>query len=136
MDKKRYNKKAWLRILEAVIAITLIVGAIIYIMSTNAPKKDISSSVYEKEKYILELISNNNTLRGDIISSKYQNVNSTIRSLIPPTWDFDTNICTLDNMCNKLSIPIEKDVYASEIVISSNETKYDPKKLRLFVWMK
>jgi hypothetical protein len=136
MDKKRYNKKAWLRILEAVIAITLIVGTIIYIMSTNAPRKDISSSVYEKEKYILELISNNNTLRGDIISNKYYNVNSTVRSLIPATWDFDTKICTLEDICNKLDIPIEKDIYASEVVVASNETKYDPKKLRLFIWMK
>jgi len=130
------NKKGWMKVLEAVIAITLLIGVLIYIMSTSASRKDISGNVYEKEKFILDTISKDDVLRNDIINNNNANVNNTITNMIPVTWDFETMICPLDDVCSGVRRPLDKDVYSSEIVVTTNKINYNPKKLRLFVWAK
>ena len=130
------NKGGWLKVLEAVIAITLLIGVLLYIMSTTAPSKDISNVVYEKEKYILDTISKNDLLRNDIVNNNTMNVNNTIEKMIPATWDFETKICPLDSICSGNRVPFDKDVYSSEIVVTTNDTIYNPQKIRLFVWEK
>lgn len=142
LDKKRTkfegkgmkDKKAWLKVMEAVIAILIIIGAVVFIMAGSAPKKDISSIAYEKEKYILDLISKNYSLRSDILNNNNLNVNNTIIKMIPLSWDFETRICGIDDLCEGLRTPIDREIYASEIVVTSVNTKYEPKKIRMFVW--
>jgi len=136
IERKRMDKGGWLKVLEAAIAITLLIGVLVYMMSTSAPRKDISGDVYEKEKYILDMISKNDSLRDDIMANKTDNINFTIQKMIPVTWDFETKICKLDDICEGSRRPVDKNVYSLEIVVSSNMTSYNPKKLRLFVWEK
>lgn len=131
----KMNKRGWLKVLEAVIAITLLIGVLLYMMSSSAPRKDISNVVYEKEKYILDTISKNDALRNDIVNNNNANVNYTIEKMIPITWDFETRICELDSICQGVRRPLDKDVYSSEIIVTSNKTSYNPKKIRLFVWV-
>lgn len=134
--RKRMNKFGWLKVLEAVIAITLLIGVLLYIMSTSAPVKDISAVANEKETYILDTISKDNVLRSDIVAGNNEKVNLTVAKMLPASWDFETRICNLTDICNSISgrMPFDKDVYANEVVISSTDTKYSPKKLRLFIW--
>jgi phosphatidylethanolamine-binding protein (PEBP) family uncharacterized protein len=134
MERRRMNKRGWLKVLEAVIAIAILIGVLLYIMTTSAPKKDMSTTAYEKEKYILDTISKNDTLRSDIIDSDNYKVNLTIEKMIPNTWGYETRICELAEICNGINIPLDKDVYAAEIVVTSTDNQYTPKKLRLFVW--
>lgn len=134
------NKKAWLKVVEAFIAILIIIGTILYIMNTFAPKKDISESVYEKERYILDSITKEELLRAKIlnapIDSSDTTVDLTIKNMIPNAWDFETKICDLNSICESIKSPRDRDIYVSEIVVSSNTQKYEPRKIRLFVWMK
>jgi len=137
--RKPMNKKGWMRVLEAVIAITILIGVLVYIMASNAPKNNISESVYEKETYILDTISKDEGLREEIINpatpGSYPNVDDAILKMIPETWDFKANVCDLEVICNA-GVPVDKEVYASEVVISSTDSKYEPKKLTLFIWGK
>lgn len=55
--------------------------------------------------------------------------------LVPGEWDYSTNICNLTLICPNPVNVYEKEVYSTEIVITSNLTKYSPKKLRFFVWV-
>lgn len=128
------NKKAFIRIIEAVFAILIIVGAVLILISNNIKNSDISEEVYEKQKYILEILLNNDTIREEIISGKTDLVNSFIESSIPKNWQFSTCIAEIDSVCN--NSPVEnKDIYASETVISSSLTTYNTsKKLRFFIW--
>lgn len=130
------DKHGWLKVLEAVIAITLLIGFLLYMMSTSAPKKDISRAVNEKEIYILNTISQNNSFRDDIINNNNANINVAIAKMTPTSWDFETRICPLDDICEGSTRPLDRDVYANEIVISSTDAEYGPKKLRLFIWAK
>lgn len=134
--KMKNKKKAWLRILESVIGILILLSALIYIISTSVPKRDISGMVYEKEKYILEIISKNDSLRSDVIASDNSKVNKFIETLIPSSWGFETKICNIEELCGSDLAPIDRDIYSSEVVISSDINNYNPKKIRLFIWLK
>jgi len=135
-NNNKKDKKAWLKILEAVIAILIIIGAVVYIISSNAPSKDISSLAYEKEKYILNTIGKDSDLRSKIIAGDNRDVNSSIQNLIPLSWGFQTNICDIKDICESANAPNDRDIYVSEVVITSDLNEYSPKKLRLFIWEK
>lgn len=134
---KKKDKKGWLKILEAVIAVLIIIAAVVYILSSSVPKRDITAVAYEKEKYILNTISKDDNLRSKIIADDNNDVDIFIKKMIPLSWDFETKICGIEDICEStLKVPNDKDVYASEVVITSDLSIYSPKKLRLFIWKK
>ena len=53
MNKK--DRKAWLRIIEAFLAILIIFGAVLVILSRQPEQADISEGVYERQRQILEV---------------------------------------------------------------------------------
>jgi len=134
-ERKMKNKKAWLRIFEAFVAILLVLGVLIVMVTRSYSNKGGGESIQETQRFILEQISANDELRKDILQENNAHVNETIVSMIPSHWNFETRICNLSAVCG-MSNYIEKDVYADEILITGNLTFYNPKKLRLFVWMK
>ena len=128
------DRKAWLRIIEAFLAIMIIAGAILIITIRQKPQIDISEEVYEKQRQVLKIISENEVLRNNILIENNIMVDNTIQGLIPGAWNFSTNICDINLICpNPVSV-IEREIYSTEIIITSNLTKYSPKKLRFFVW--
>ncbi len=138
--KHKADKKAWLKIVEAVIAILIVLSAMLYITLSYAPKKNISAIAYDKEKYILNAISKDESLRADILSDNNAGVNTFASQFIPSSWGYETRICSINDICEGASTPSDKEVYASEIVITSYigvaGSKYEPRKLRMFVWVK
>lgn len=132
------NEKGWIRIVEAIIGIMVIMAGILYINSRQ-PGKDISDDVYEKQRQILEIIANNENMRTEIIRNETGLVDAFILKNIPSSWDFATNICNVDQVCTPEETPDDRDIYTSEIIISSNLTDYPDKKtkkLMFFVWSK
>jgi len=134
------NKKAWIRITEAVISILIVLGAVLVITSNQVEKIDISDVVYEKQVNLLEIISKNESLRNEVIGGETggetEKINEFILKNIPNTWSFTTNICEVDEICND-GTPNDRDVYVSETIISANLTDYPEaitRKLRFFVW--
>ena len=138
------EKKAWVRIIEAFVAVLIILTAVLIIVDkTSREKPKVDSIIYEKEADILEVISKNESLRGimlnkDLSSGRVENIakiNEFIGKMIPSSWDFSTALCSIEDICN-INTPSDKNVYADEIIITGNSTFYRPRKLKLFVWMK
>jgi len=135
---RKMNKKGFLRIIEAVIGILIIMTAVLIIASNRVDNVDISDEVYEKQRYILDSISNNEDMRLEIIKDKTILTNSFISKNIPGSWNFTTNICEVDEVCNQ-GTPNDRDVYVSETIISATLKDYpndESRKLRFFVWRK
>ena len=126
------NKKAWIRIVEAFIAI-MIVASVLIIMITRVPRED-KVDVHEIQRFVLEQIAVNDTLRGEILENEKTNTEAFINENIPIYWNFTIEICEVEEICG-MPFYIEEEVYADEILITSNLTYYGPKKLKLFVWM-
>ncbi len=132
----KIDKKAWLRIIEAFLAVLIITGAVITLLSRQKQTDDISDIVYSRQRKILDIISKNDTLRKGIILGDNTEVDKTISQLLPPTWAFATNICSINDICPNPGDYEDKEVYATEIIITSTLESYSPKKLRFFVWVR
>ncbi len=131
------NKKAWLRIIEAFIAILIVASVLIIVMLRNPSQLDRGDEIYEKQRFILKQISLNDSLRGEILINKTINVEKFIESLAPVSWNFTTRVCDFEKICGLLpSFNIEKEIYVDQILITSNLTYFNPRKLKFFVWMK
>jgi len=78
------NKRGWIKIVEAFVAVLLIAGVVLIIIDKEYLKKeDISSEVYDTELKILKEIQLNNTLRENILTA----------SPLPVNWDvFPQNV--------------------------------------------
>ena len=130
------DRKAWIRIVEAFLAILIITGVLLIVIARQPSRVDISQSVYEKQRQILDVVSKNDILREDIIErDDNTNVDVKIGKMAPSSWGFETKICPMDNICSSDNAPSEKEIYTTEVVISSTLETYSPKKLRFFVWM-
>lgn len=142
------NKKGWIRLVEAFIAIILIGGILSIVIGERSVEKDVSSEVYNKENLILKKIQLNDSLRTSVLNA-----------LVPVSWDDEVNfpgdikneinkipadlncfaqICALDDTCLFPELGEENDVevYAKSIVIAADDVTYDPRQLKLFCWKK
>lgn len=132
----KMNKKAWVRIVEATIASLILIGFILVMMSRQQTKTtNIGEDVYEKQMSILDVIGKNENLRNKILTNDERSIKIEIEKRVPSSWNFTVNICNLDEVCSG-DIPYDREVYSAEKVITSTSTKYDPKKLRFFVWIR
>ncbi len=130
------NRKAWIKIIEAIVAILLIVGVAITIISQGYVKiQDTSGKIYSVENSILRGIQLNNTIRNDILNENTLSAETKVNEKIPNYLDCELEVCQMDEFCEPENLP-EKDIYTRSIIISANLDTYNPKQLRLFCWQK
>jgi len=143
------NKKGWIKIVEAFVAILLVVGVLLIVINRgDIGKKDIESQVYDVEVAILREIQLNDTLRNEILSVTppievtEENATQTwnkIEERTPGYLDCEAKICEMEKTCELEEYP-EKDVYAQTVSITTTldtppeEVGY--RQLKLFCWVK
>ncbi len=123
------NKKAFLRTIEAVIAvvITFIVLVVIF------PKNNISE--YQKSSLNnLELMNDDENLRNCIYSDNLSCAESIIRNYLPNSYDFQYLITSNPNDFI-YSLPKTK-IHTTNIVFAGNNYIYDFRVLKIYYWLK
>jgi len=148
--RKFRNKRGWIRIVEAFIAILLVAGVILIVINQgNTKKEDISSRVYNAQLSILREIQLNSTARGEILNvsdsvlpldwanfdSYVPTSKAKIEERTPSYLDCVGRICSVDDLCVLLNIQV-RDIYAEYVVIGSNLETYNPRILKIFCWTK
>ena len=142
------SKKGWIRIVEVLVAILVIAGVVLIVISQNENKKNnVSLQLQNSQTAILREIQINNFLREEIISIPSLPVeNISFSSQAPLTWNKITEknpaylecaakVCAVDDSC-LFANPSGKTVYAQSVIISSTLTTYNPRLLKLFCWRK
>ena len=142
------NKKGWIRIVEAFVAILLVTGVLLIIINKQyIGKKDISAKVYEAELSILREIQSDSALRDSILQAgtppiKWgdenfpSDVESKITDRVPSYLNCEAQICEMDKICILDEYP-DKDIYAQSVAITVTLTlDFDPRQLKLFCWVK
>ena len=138
------NKKGWIRIVEAFVAILLIAGVLLMIIDSGSiNRNDMSSQIYDVEISILKEIQLDNVLREEILSLSDgdlpvnwrdanfpANVKIKLEDRIPNYLDCEASICDTSDDC--IVEYLDKDVYAQSVMISSLS---DYRMLKLFCWM-
>ena len=133
------NKRGFLRILEAFIAVLIIasVMSFLYVKQIKQPSEE--RQVQQIMKVALDEISNNRLLREAVLNSDNQTINSSLSEIIPNIYVFEFRICELNQICGlekQNSYYTENNIFADEATISSTLETYGLKKIRIFIWEK
>jgi len=148
--ERKKEKRAWIRVFEASIAIIIVCTVLLTVYLKNSYKTDNQEYAYSIEKKVLEKVASNSFLRANILSktdddtSQYYNdtrdsIKSSIYLDIPPLFDFDLRICNLSTACQFLNASVlskRTNIYVYDRIIVGNYTSFSPKKVRLFLWEK
>ncbi len=150
------NKKGWLRILEASIAILIVIGFMFTISLANK-KVNTEKDLAEDVRIILDEIAQNTTLRTEIADYKLgtilseaeiernrqiqEKINNSISEKINKRiFEYSILICSVESLCSLNNYPenIEGGLYAAERIIVPPPTNTDMvnKKIRLSIWKK
>lgn len=137
------NNKGWIRIVEAFIAILLVVGAAIIVVGWGIQREDIPEKVYDIEIPILREIQLNNTLRNEILLTNGiielnefpLKTKAKISAKTPGWLECVAKICPPENQCLLVG-ESEKSVYAQSVLITSTPYIFNPRQLKLFCWEK
>lgn len=145
MKRKMKNKKGWVKILEAFLAILLIVAVLSIIIVKDLTKKnEFSEGIHALEISILEKIQLNETARTEIVNSIPslelgdddfpESVKKIIEEKIPEGLNCSIKICFPGEECVLSEIPSRKEIYVKSSIISSYLEKYSPKLVTIFCW--
>lgn len=137
------DKKGFLRILEALIAIILLLGLIFYL--TPKKMKDegkVPRNVEEMQQFILKEVSYNTSFRDCVLNSEggscrvsfgcRADVNRFIKNNIPNTFDYQCEICKTSVSCMSETLPLDKSIYADSSLIGAENSKV----FRVYMWSK
>jgi hypothetical protein len=127
------NKRGFLRIAEAGIAVLIVLSAILINFSDIRTQSNPDFS--ENARDLLNEIANNEHMRTEIINNQNYTVSVTkfIEENLPGFLDFELRACDVGSACGQSSYVGE--VYSAERIISSDLNNLDPVKLRLFLWL-
>ena len=136
---KMNNKKGWMRIMEATIAVMIVSGVMVSVYSSQSSRGAGSEEYYEGlQKDVMLDISSRSDLRNDVLSGETANLIIFTDNNIPTSLDYFLKICPLGEVCkmdeNVFISTIDRNVYVEETIISSNVTEYNPSVFTFFIW--
>ena len=143
------NKKGWIRIVEASIAILIIFTVLLFISGSKKQVTENDLSGFAGQ--LLEELGSRTDLREAIVSYNLRDENDQnnaetinkirhmINSRISNSYNYSVRICDPNDVCGLDNFPLntEGNIYARERIISSTLTSnFEPKKLKIFLWIK
>jgi len=144
------NKRGWIRIVEAFVAVLLVTGVVLVIIDRGyIEKEDISTKVYKAQLSILREVESDDCLREDILNVEelpvsWENFNEEnnlldvkerILKRVPNYLECEARICALTDIC-EFDKDYNIDIYAQAVGVTATLEIYDPRQLKLFCWVK
>ena len=143
------NKRGIVRIIEAVIAILIIFGVLLVVAQTRTIRMELDLT--NQIPPLLDELAKDVTLRKRIVEDYDANLPSSnptnagviddveifLRNRITNTRiGFEVAICDASSICSLDTFPdVESDVFAGERIISATLRDFEPKKVKLFLWI-
>lgn len=131
------NNKGFMRIVEATVAVLIVLGALLVIVSQQ--KAGGGAGQGESLPFILDEIAHNSSLRSEIVSGSpdaVEKIGDFLEQRIDHGLNYSVRICEIDNLCPLENAPSSagKDVFAAERIISSYAGGFNPRKVKAFLW--
>lgn len=135
------NKKGFLRVIEATIAVLIVIGALLLIATqqSSADNKDLTKILPP----LLDEIARDPTLRESVLSMSPEDAESFLENFFEarinnPSFEKKVRVCDLSEECLLDPFPIENsgDTFVAERIISTSlsESGYSPRRIRVFLW--
>ncbi|MBM3247791.1 hypothetical protein FJZ17_04620 [Candidatus Pacearchaeota archaeon] len=133
----RKNKKAWLRIVEAFIAIMLILSTLLVLLSRQGSNSEVEKEINLLQSNILNSIGKDDYLREQILADDSSGVKAYVGNVTPSWINYSVKICQPLDVC-PINVAPElldgKSIYSQNILITASITNADSKQLKLFFW--
>ncbi len=131
------NRSGFIRIAELLIAISILSVMLILFYRQSVPKQE-TQDLGEFARDILADIGTRENLRSEIMSSQEKvqlmfKTTAFINASLPDYILFELRACDISSVCGQSTFV--GDVYSAERIISADKGKFDPIKLRLFLWV-
>ncbi|MBT7706057.1 hypothetical protein HN747_01280 [archaeon] len=126
------NSRGWFRVFEAITASLILLGVFLFVFNEGGQGYNSLEGVEDFSAQILNDIKLNDTLRAAVMVEDVAFLNGVVLAQANNIFNFSIAICDLVNSCT--TGYSDKEVFSSQIIISSNPTDYDPKLLKLNVW--
>jgi hypothetical protein len=143
MQKQKKNRKGWMKIFEASIAITLVMGFMVLVYSQTIEKAPPGENLMVWENGVLDNLKKRPELRQEILDHPetvcdpeqgglvYSFIFVRITKMFPG-FGFSCRVCDPGEICGIQSY--HKEVYSEERIIAATLTTFSPKKIKLFAW--
>jgi hypothetical protein len=131
------NRRGWLRIVEASLAIMIIFGVLLVV--NNSQKFTEQPDLTKLIVPMLEEIARNVALRENIVVNGQESVPE-LREFVESrlkqsTIKYEVAVCDSAEICSLSNYPTgATEIYASERIISSTLEEFSPKKVKIFLW--
>lgn len=138
------GKKGYLKTLEAVLAIVII---LLFTFSiTPRPEQDLGvpQNIKNTQDFILSEIENNNSIRSYVVNSDdsdaaynlaYKSIDGLINENMPGGYSYTFGICDMSScISNITSLALETSIYSQDVLIATDGEKQNPKVIRLWMW--
>jgi len=132
------NKRGWLLIVEAVMAVLIIFGfvfAAIAKQSQEAQALQEKPSLYNAANLLIQKAQENETIRGYILENDFTNASVSLNNEAKNmrlNLGIGVRICDTTESCSLLQPP-KKEIYTGEAFITDG---LGSKKIKVFVWQK
>lgn len=143
------TKKAYIRTLEAVIAIVIILIFIFTITPKKIPNpNETPEQVETAQKYILKEIANTQALRDEALNAQLSpatpylpcndvnvgtEIDNLVRANLPPGFDYSCAICS-NTGCVYTPPDIVNSIYMDDMMITPENIENGPRIIRLWFW--
>jgi hypothetical protein len=135
------NNKGFMRVVEATVAVLIVLGVLLILGGRS--QQNVEDNTREELSVLLEEISQNNSLRIQILSGASEEeleveLGDFVRQRIDSAFlNSSVEICEINEPCYLEPFPdTEGEVLAEERIIGATirEQNFAPKKLKVFVW--
>ena len=151
------NKKGYIKTIESVIAIIIIITVSFAIIPQYLDKPpEPPLNVQDSMNYINQKVENDDYVRDTLVpwdGSSYPStwprnefgtipdgqhpiedyLTSLVEQGVPPLYDFACAACATPHLCI-VNTPIDRNVYPTEVFIASGGGEQDPKLVRVWLW--
>lgn len=140
------NKKGYIKTLEAVIAIIMII-MVGYVLIPMPEEKspEVPLAVKGVQKIIDQSIQFNDQIRANLTVKELtesekrmmlEDVKRIIDKYAPKGYDYTCAVCSNPGMCLADYTPLEKSVYMTDVLVASSKAQQNPKVVRIWFWNK
>ena len=125
-------KKAWIRIVEAFIAIMIVLGVVLVLIVRQSNTAGTSAEEMQNMMSdVLNYVGRDDALRAQVLANNLSGVCGLMQKVAPKGVSYDVMNCIPEQICT-LPCYIEKDIYTNERLIVGNLSQAT--NLKIFMW--
>ena len=135
------NKKGWIKVMEAFIAIAILLAVLLLIVQNEKFEAKEISKINKMQDSFLKKVQINDSLRNEILQTDElpvqnnetgfpEKLNESTFDEFAPSIHCDTKICNHLENCY-IEIEKQQNIYVKSLIILANNTEYNPKNIVL-----